>query len=117
MWLLAQDLRGGLHDHLGAGNASRACASTSSWRIGWKLLLPAALVNVLITAVGIVTNLVVLVALEVVAAVALFVLISWLGEHAGDARAEAAERSAPARPAHCTPCAMPTAVDAEGASA
>ena len=63
--------------------------------LGWKLLLPAALVNVLITAVGMLTNVVVLVTLEVAAAVGLFLLISWLGEHAGDKRrAEARSRIA-----------------------
>jgi hypothetical protein len=61
--------------------------------VGWKLLLPAALVNVLLTSVGVLTNTLVLVALEVAATVGFFVLVSWLGEHAGDRlRAEAAVR-------------------------
>ncbi|MBI5231094.1 MAG: NADH-quinone oxidoreductase subunit NuoH [Coriobacteriales bacterium] len=66
--------------------------------IGWKLLLPAALLNVLITAVGIVTNLVVLSVLEFAAAAALVWLVSRLGKHAGDRVREAAvERHAPPR--------------------
>jgi len=63
--------------------------------IGWKLLLPAALVNVLLTAVGIVTSTWVLVTLEFVAAGAFVWLVTYLGAHAGDRlRADAAERVA-----------------------
>ena len=52
--------------------------------IGWKLLLPAALLNVLLTAAGVVTNLVVLIALELVAAVGFVWLVGRLGATAGD---------------------------------
>lgn len=61
--------------------------------IGWKLLLPAALVNVLFTAVGVITSTAVLVALEVVGVIGFIALTSRIGRHIGDeARAEAAER-------------------------
>ncbi len=53
--------------------------------IGWKLLLPAALLNVLLTAVGVITNNYVLIALEVVATVAFIVIVSRIGARAGDA--------------------------------
>jgi len=52
--------------------------------LGWKLLLPAALFNVLLTAVGIVTNVWVLIGLQLVALVALVWLIGRLGLFAGD---------------------------------
>ena len=52
--------------------------------IGWKLLLPAALLNVLLTATGVVTNLVVLIALELVATVGFVWLVGRLGATAGD---------------------------------
>lgn len=52
--------------------------------IGWKLLLPAALLNVLLTAAGVVTNLVVLIALELVATVGFVWLVGRLGATAGD---------------------------------
>jgi len=52
--------------------------------IGWKLLLPAALLNVLLTSVGIVTNVVVLVGLEIAAAVPFVWVVSRLGATAGD---------------------------------
>jgi NADH-quinone oxidoreductase subunit H len=68
--------------------------------IGWKLLLPAALVNVLLTAIGIVTGIWVLVALELIAAGIFVWLIARLGERAGDKlRAAAAERVARANAA------------------
>lgn len=58
--------------------------------IGWKLLLPAALLNVLLTSVGIVTNVWVLIVLEVVALGAFLWLVARLGARAGDdARAAA----------------------------
>lgn len=58
--------------------------------VGWKLLLPATLVNVLITALGIVTNVWVLVALQLVA-LAIFVwLVARLGRSAGDKERTAA---------------------------
>ncbi len=57
--------------------------------IGWKILLPASLLNVLLTAIGVVTNLVVLTVLGVVATVVLIALIARLGTRAGDSlRAE-----------------------------
>jgi NADH-quinone oxidoreductase subunit H len=52
--------------------------------IGWKLLLPAALVNVLLTAFGIVTNVLVLVALELAALAVFLWFIARLGARAGD---------------------------------
>lgn len=52
--------------------------------IGWKLLLPASLVNVLLTATGVVTNIVVLVVLEVVATVVFVWIVARLGRYAGD---------------------------------
>lgn len=52
--------------------------------IGWKLLLPAALLNVLLTATGVVTNLVVLIALELVATVGFVWVVGRLGATAGD---------------------------------
>lgn len=61
--------------------------------LGWQLLLPAALLNVAITSIGVVTGVWVLVALEILATVALVVIIARIGEHAGDGRrAEAAAR-------------------------
>jgi NADH-quinone oxidoreductase subunit H len=58
--------------------------------LGWKVMLPAALLNVLITAVGVVTNVWVLVALELVATVGFLWLISQLGVRAGDSIRELA---------------------------
>jgi NADH-quinone oxidoreductase subunit H len=87
--------------------------------VGWKLLLPAGLVNVLVTSVGVVTNTWVLVALQLTAA-ALFVwLVAWLGEHAGDRRrAIAAERIAERQPEHAAShAATETAANTEGAIA
>lgn len=52
--------------------------------IGWKLLLPASLLNVLLTATGVVTNLVVLIVLELVATVGFVWLVARLGATAGD---------------------------------
>jgi len=61
--------------------------------LGWKLLLPAALLNVLLTAIGVVTSVWILVSLEI-AAVAVFVwVVSRLGSRAGD-RERAAARVA-----------------------
>jgi NADH-quinone oxidoreductase subunit H len=86
--------------------------------VGWKLLLPAALINVLITAVGIVTSPVVLVVLEFAAAAAFVVLVSWLGEHAGDRlRAQAAARLGACRPADLAPAAPVEASTNEGVGA
>ena len=59
--------------------------------IGWKLLLPAALLNVFLTAVGVVTNTVVLVVLEILAAAALLWLIARLGANAGESVRRAAK--------------------------
>lgn len=91
--------------------------------ISWKLLLPAALVNVLISAVGVITRPVVLITLQVIAAVGFFILVSWLGEHTGDRlRKDAASRIGlgPSRqaPTHAhTAEAVAAAPEAEGASA
>lgn len=63
--------------------------------IGWKLLIPASLLNVLLTAIGVVTDMVVLVVLEVAATVALIRLVSWLGVHAGERERHTAIREAP----------------------
>lgn len=52
--------------------------------IGWKLLLPAALLNVLLTATGVVTNLVVLIVLELAATGGFVWLVGRLGATAGD---------------------------------
>lgn len=53
--------------------------------LGWKLLMPAALVNVVITSVGItMDNTAVLIILGVAGAVGFFFVVAWLGEHAGD---------------------------------
>lgn len=59
---------------------------------GWKALLPASLVNLGITGVGVVTNQYVLVVLEAVAAVVFIYIVSRIGATAGDAEREAAER-------------------------
>ena len=57
---------------------------------GWKVLLPAAMVNVLITSVGIITDFYALVIAEFVAAAAFIWIVSRLGERSGDkARAAA----------------------------
>lgn len=59
--------------------------------IGWKLLLPAALVNVLITAVGVMAGSLVLAALEVAALGGFIMITSRVGLRVGDdARAHAA---------------------------
>lgn len=57
---------------------------------GWKLLLPAALLNVLLTAVGIVTSVGVLVVLELVSLAAFVWLIARIGATAGDEKRAAA---------------------------
>ena len=88
--------------------------------ISWKLLLPAALINVLLTAVGVMTSTWVLVTLELVAAGIFVWLVRWLGEHAGDKlRAAAAERIAGRTPPEPgSPCVPGEAAgDAEGAVA
>lgn len=60
--------------------------------LGWKVLLPAALLNVMLTAIGVVAGTAWLVALEVAAAVGLAWLVTRLGERAGAAaRARGAE--------------------------
>jgi NADH-quinone oxidoreductase subunit H len=59
--------------------------------MGWKLMLPAALVNVFITALGVTTNVWLLVLLEFAAAALFLWIVSQLGVHAGDrARARSA---------------------------
>jgi NADH-quinone oxidoreductase subunit H len=58
---------------------------------GWKLMLPAALVNVFVTALGIFTNVWLLIAVQLVATAAFVWIVSQLGVRAGDsARAAAA---------------------------
>ena len=58
--------------------------------LGWKVLMPAALLNVMLTATGVITNIWVLLVLEFAAAAGFVWLISRLGVHAGDSeRAEA----------------------------
>ncbi len=58
---------------------------------GWKLLVPAALLNVFVTALGIVTNLYLLVALQVVMVAGFVVIVSRIGANAGEkARAASA---------------------------
>jgi len=58
---------------------------------GWKLMIPAALLNVFITALGIFTSVWLLVAVQFVAAAAFVWIVSQLGVRAGEsARAEAA---------------------------
>jgi len=57
---------------------------------GWKVLLPAALLNVFITAFGMVTSPVVLVVLEFLAAAGLIWVISSIGKRAGNRLREAA---------------------------
>lgn len=52
--------------------------------LGWKVLLPAALVNVLLTAVGIIAGIGVLVVLELVATVIFIAILSRAGARAGD---------------------------------
>lgn len=52
--------------------------------IGWKLLLPAALINVMITAMGVLLGTLPLIAAQVVAVIALASIIARLGERAGD---------------------------------
>lgn len=52
--------------------------------LGWKLLLPASLLNVILTATGVVTSLVVLIALELVATIGFIWLVERLGATAGD---------------------------------
>ena len=59
--------------------------------LGWKVLLPAALVNVLITGTGVVTSVWVLVVLEFAAAAVLIWVISRLGVTAGDRKRAAAD--------------------------
>ncbi len=86
---------------------------------GWKGLLPAALVNVLITAVGIVTNDVVLIVLGVVALAVFVTIVARIGAGAGDARrAEAVARYAQGRSETSSAAAGTDApVEVEGASA
>ena len=50
---------------------------------GWKVLIPAALLNMFCTAAGMVTNVFVLVALQVVLIAAFVWLVSWIGVTAG----------------------------------
>lgn len=57
---------------------------------GWKALLPASLVNVVLTVLGIATNTLVLVMVEVTATGAFIWLVSRLGRTAGEARRAAA---------------------------
>lgn len=61
--------------------------------LGWKVLLPATLLNVLLSATGVVAGTATLVVLEVLGAAGLFYVITWLGRHAGEsARALGAAR-------------------------
>jgi NADH-quinone oxidoreductase subunit H len=61
---------------------------------GWKLLIPAAILNMFMTAFGIVTNVYVLVALQIVMLVGFLMIISRIGVRAGsDVRAGAPEVS------------------------
>lgn len=81
--------------------------------IGWKLLLPAALVNVLVTAVGVVTNAFVLVVLELVALAGFIAITSRLGARTGDdVRSRASERIA----AWTTGADLPQPVSASAAT-
>lgn len=66
--------------------------------VGWKLLLPAATLNVVLTGFGIVTHVSVLVAVEFVAAGAFFALVRALGRGAGKV-AVPAPMAAPPEPA------------------
>jgi hypothetical protein len=50
---------------------------------GWKILIPSAILNVFLTALGIVTNVFVLVALQVVMVAGFIWLISRIGSRAG----------------------------------
>lgn len=61
--------------------------------LGWKVLLPAALINLLLTAFGVVTNVAVLVVLEFAAAAAFVAVIAYLGRHAGDKERTTAKES------------------------
>jgi len=59
--------------------------------VSWKLLVPAALLNLLLAAVGVVTNLLVLAVLELAAAVFFVWLVARLGRTAGDKQRAAAQ--------------------------
>jgi NADH-quinone oxidoreductase subunit H len=58
--------------------------------LGWKVLLPASLANVLFTALGIVTHPLVLVALELAATVSIVLVVAHLGRNAGNSVRETA---------------------------
>jgi len=51
---------------------------------GWKVLIPAAILNMFMTALGIVTNVFVLIALQVIMLAGFFWLVSRIGVNAGD---------------------------------
>ncbi len=59
--------------------------------LGWRLLLPASLINVLITSIGVTTHAAILIALQAVFVVALIAIIARVGRHAGDAGRKEAE--------------------------
>lgn len=83
---------------------------------GWKALLPAALVNVLLTAFGIVTNTIVLIALQVAAAATFVWLVTRLGRRAGDAAREAAIAAQTDEP-HSQAAVLTQSVEVEGVTA
>lgn len=76
---------------------------------GWKLLLPASLVNVLVTAVGMMTNTIILVAFEVALTAGFVLLVSRLGAQAGDRLREAALELSAAEHPHRTGQPIPSA--------
>jgi hypothetical protein len=51
---------------------------------GWKVLIPATLLNMFFTALGIVTNVFVLVGLQIVLLVGFILLVSRIGKRAGE---------------------------------
>lgn len=79
---------------------------------GWKVLLPASLANLLLTAFGIITNTLVLIALQVCATASLVWLVGRLGEDAGERERQAARD---VRYSHAASAA--TSADAEGVTA
>lgn len=82
---------------------------------GWKVLLPASLVNLLLTAFGVVTNNVLLIAIQLAATAAFAWLVGRLGENAGRREREAALVSHHAHAARASKAA--TATETEGVTA